>query len=45
MKAKVVGVIIALVVVAGGAYAALSLTRVGQGGSWSCVFHEWRRAG
>lgn len=31
MKAKVVGVIIALAVVAGGAYTALSLTRVGQG--------------
>lgn len=31
MKAKVVGVIIALAVVAGGIYAALSLTRVGQG--------------
>ena len=31
MKAKVVGIIIALAVVAGGAYVALSLTRVGQG--------------
>ncbi len=31
MKAKVVGVIIALAVVVGGAYTALSLTRVGQG--------------
>lgn len=31
MKAKVVGVIIALAVVAGGIYATLSLTRVGQG--------------
>lgn len=31
MKAKVVGVIIALAVIAGGAYCALSLTKVGQG--------------
>lgn len=31
MKAKVVGVIIALAVIAGGAYCALSLTNVGQG--------------
>lgn len=31
MKAKIVGVIIALAVIAGGAYCALSLTKVGQG--------------
>lgn len=31
MKAKIVGVIIALAVIAGGAYCALSLTNVGQG--------------